>query len=415
MTLGTEKSDKSTGLAGRLKRLFSAAESQSESDSDPHSAGHALVESGRAKDALLHFMKLPTDARTLAVIFNLGVDFEQLSEFEHAAAAYRHILRHDPDFPNVDARLAHCRSMLGPRSEMAPSGYPPEPPPLPPSAAGPQVMLGPYEVERELGKGAMGVVYAARNPNDGRRVAVKTMALFEKFEEDQVDEVKARLFREAKTAGRLSHPNIVSILDAGEAQDLAYIVMELVHGHDLTKYTRNDALLPLPMLFKIIAQAARALDYAHAQGVVHRDIKPANILLEPDAGEVKLTDFGIARMTVSGKTKSGEVLGTPSYMSPEQLAGMEVDGRSDLFSLGITFYELCTGRLPFHGDSIGEVMSRIATEPHSDILSVRSDLPSCLTSIIDKALKKSAADRYTSGADMAEDLMNCANSLSRRA
>lgn len=411
VTSRAEKAGKPAGLVGRLKRLFSPADREAAAKPDPHERGRALLESGRAKDALTYFMRLPGEPRTLAVIFNLGVDFERSGGFEHAAAAYRHILRHDPDFGDAGTRLVHCRSMLRPAS-----GHP-DPGPSEVAGAGPagfdpSVMLGPYRVEKQLGKGAMGVVYLARNPGNGRPVAVKTLALAEKFEADQIDEVKARLFREAKTAGRLSHPNIVSILDAGEAHDLAYIVMEYVAGHDLKKYTPQDALLPLPKVFEIIIQAARALDYAHEQGVVHRDIKPANILFEPGAGKVKITDFGIARMTVSGKTKSGEVLGTPSYMSPEQLAGKEVDGRSDLFSLGVTLYELCTGKLPFHGDNIGEVMCHIASQPHADILSVRPDLPGCLKSIIDTALEKSADDRYSRGADMAGDLMNCAAPLS---
>lgn len=409
MTSGAEKPDRPGAFVGRLKRLFSPGAGQAPAAPDPHERGRALLDSGQAKAALFHFMKLPADPRTLAVIFNIGVDFERSGAFEDAAAAYRHVLRQDPAFADAGHRLAHCRAMLE-AAEPAPEPAPPEGPAAPAGFAS-SVMLGPYEVERQLGKGAMGVVYLARDPKSGQQVAVKTMALAEKFEDDQIDEVKLRLFREAKTAGRLNHPNIVSILDAGEALDLAYIAMEFVPGHDLKKYTRENTLLPVPRVLEIAIQAAQALDYAHQQGVVHRDIKPANILFEPDGGRVKITDFGIARMTVSGKTKSGEVLGTPSYMSPEQLAGQDVDGRSDLFSLGVTLFELCTGKLPFDGDNMGEMMSRIASVPHEDILAVRPDLPECLKSIIDTALKKSAGERYPRGADMARDLVNCAASL----
>ncbi|MDX1514017.1 MAG: protein kinase [Gammaproteobacteria bacterium] len=413
MTTENDNGAASAGIVGRMKRLLSRDAGGKSTGTAPPSPGHALLESGRRQEALVYFMKQPADTRTLSEIFNLGVDFEREGEFRHAAAAYRHILRHDPAFENAAARVAYCESMVGPKpAAEPPSAWHTEEPAPASAGGGSGVMLGPYAVEKELGRGAMGVVYLARHPETGRRVAVKTLALYEKFEDDEIDEVKARLFQEAKTAGRLSHPNIVSILDAGEALDLAYVVMEYVAGHDLKQHTREGSLLSLPEVLKIAAQAAQALDYAHDRSVVHRDIKPANILFEPVAGQVKLTDFGIARMIASGKTRSGEVLGTPSYMSPEQLAGKDVDGRSDLFSLGVTVYELCTGKLPFHGESIADVMTRITSEPHTDLLSVRPDLPSDLKSIIDKSLQKSADQRYSRGADMAGDLMNCAASLS---
>jgi serine/threonine-protein kinase len=160
----------------------------------------------------------------------------------------------------------------------------------------------------------------------------------------------------------------------------------------------------------IIEKSAMALDYAHSENVVHRDIKPANIMYEADTEGVKLTDFGIARITDSSKTKTGMVLGTPSYMSPEQLQGKKVDGRSDLFSLGVMMFQLLTGKLPFTGDSMTTLMWNISREPHPDILSVRADLPSGVAAIIDKALQKSANDRYSRGAQMVEDLRACASS-----
>jgi serine/threonine protein kinase len=173
-------------------------------------------------------------------------------------------------------------------------------------------MLGRYQVEKELGKGAMGVVYLGRDPKINRVVAIKTMALSQEFEEDELKDVKERFFREAETAGRLNHPNIVTIFDAGEEHDLAYIAMEFLKGKDLVPYTKPGNLMPLAKAMDVVARVADALAYAHQNSVVHRDIKPANIMYEPESDAVKVTDFGIARITDSSKTKTGMVLGTPS-------------------------------------------------------------------------------------------------------
>jgi serine/threonine protein kinase len=272
-------------------------------------------------------------------------------------------------------------------------------------------MLGRYQIEKELGKGAMGVVYLGKDPKIGRVVAIKTIALAQEFEAGEVEEVKARFFREAETAGRLNHPNIVTMYDAGEEHDLAYIAMEFLKGRDLVPYTKPDNLLPLNKVMNIIARVADALDYAHKQNVVHRDIKPANIMYDPETDTPKLTDFGIARITDSSKTKTGMVLGTPSFMSPEQLAGKKIGGASDLFSLGVSLYQMACGKLPFEGESMAQLMYRIANEPHTDILSIKPDLPQCLAEIINRALAKRIEDRYSNGAEMADALRQCASSL----
>lgn len=267
--------------------------------------------------------------------------------------------------------------------------------------------LGRYEVEKELGKGAMGVVYLGRDPAADKAVAIKTMALAQEFAEDKLDEVKARFFREAETAGRLSHPGIVSVYGAGEERDLAYIAMEVLRGQDLTDYTRPENLLPLAKVIDVVSRAAEALDYAHTANVVHRDIKPANIMYEIASGQVKITDFGIAWMTDSGKAKVGTVLGTPSYMAPEQLTGKGVDGRSDLFSLGVMLYQLLTGELPFRGNSMASLIFKIANEEPSDPASLRPDIPGCFKNVIDKALQKTPECRYQRGSEMAADLRAC--------
>ena len=187
--------------------------------------------------------------------------------------------------------------------------------------------------------------------------------------------------------------------------------MEFLKGQDLAPVTRQGALLPLPKVIDIVMKSADALDYAHGENVVHRDIKPANIMYEEDTGKVTLTDFGIARITDSSKTKTGMVLGTPSYMSPEQLAGKKVDGRSDLFSLGVMLYQMCVGELPFKGDSMATLMFMIANEPHPDILTVNPDLPACVKKVVDKALAKNIDERYARGAEMVSDLRDCAQTI----
>ena len=246
----------------------------------------------------------------------------------------------------------------------------------------------------------MGVVYLGRDPKINRVVAIKTMALSQEFEGDELVEVKERFFREAETAGRLNHQNIVTMYDAGEEHDLAYIAMEFLKGKDLVPFTKPDNLLPMGRAVSVVARVADALAYAHENHVVHRDIKPANIMYEPESDSVKVTDFGIARITDSSKTKTGMVLGTPSYMSPEQLSGKKIDGRSDLFSLGVSLYQLLCGKLPFEGESMAQLMFKIA----NDIRTINPAVPAALAAVIDKVLTKDADQRYQTGAELAHDL-----------
>jgi serine/threonine protein kinase len=250
----------------------------------------------------------------------------------------------------------------------------------------------------------MGIVYLGRDPKISRVVAIKTMARAQEFEEDELEEVKERFFREAETAGRLNHPNIVTIYDAGEEHDLAYIAMEFLKGHDLARYCKPDNLLGMKTVISIVARAAEGLAFAHQQNVVHRDIKPANIMYEPESDTVKITDFGIARITDSSKTKTGMVLGTPSYMSPEQLAGKKVDGRSDLFSLGVMLYQMLSGSLPFKADSMASLMFKITNEEAADPRTIRADIPEGVAIIIGKAMVKNVDERYQTGLDFANDL-----------
>jgi serine/threonine-protein kinase len=253
------------------------------------------------------------------------------------------------------------------------------------------------EVEKELGKGAMGVVYLGKDPKIGREVAIKTLSLTQQFEPEELAEVKERFFREAQAAGRLSHPNIVTIYDAGEEHDFCYIAMELLRGASLAPFTKPGQLLALEKTVSIVARAADALGYAHREGVVHRDVKPANLMYHSQSDTLKVTDFGIARLTASSKTKTGMVLGTPSYMSPEQLAGKRIDGRSDLFSLGVTLYQLACGKQPFDAESMAQLMFRIANEPPTDIRGIAPGVAPALAGFLERALAKDPAQRFQTG------------------
>jgi serine/threonine-protein kinase len=264
--------------------------------------------------------------------------------------------------------------------------------------------LGRYELSDELGKGAMGVVYRGRDPRINREVAIKAIPLADEFDAEDLEQARTSFFREAEMAGRLSHPHIVTIYDAGEDGGTAYIAMELLRGQHLVDYTSPAQRLPTAVAIEIVARLADALHYAHQNQVVHRDIKPANIMFDAPSGELKITDFGIARLTDSGRTRTGVVLGTPSFMSPEQLQGRPVTGRSDLFSLAVSLYQLLTGQLPFRGDTMPGLMIKIAQEPHPRIGAINPALPPGLDGFFDRALAKDPAGRYDSGASFAQAL-----------
>jgi len=230
------------------------------------------------------------------------------------------------------------------------------------------------------------------------------------FEPEEAEKMKERFFREARSAGTLSHPNIVTIYDAGEEQDLAYIAMEYLEGETLEKYTKKGNLLPMRKVIDYVADIADALDYGHQKGIVHRDIKPANIMLL-NTGIAKITDFGIARITATSQTRTGVVKGTPYYMSPEQFSGEKVDGRSDIFSLGTMLFQLLTGRLPFYGDNPAALMHQVMNVPHPDPKKVNPKIVKPLVTIIDKALEKDREKRYQRASQMTAHLRELGKSL----
>ena len=267
--------------------------------------------------------------------------------------------------------------------------------------------IGHYRIEKKLGRGAMGEVYLGRDSETGTLAAIKTLALSQAFAPDELADVRARFFREGETAGRLHHPDIVTILDAGEDGGLAFIAMEFVAGSDLRPFTRPDSLLPFAEVASIGARIAEALAYAHANNVVHRDVKPANVMYDRATRQLRVMDFGVARLTDSSHTRTGMVLGTPSHMSPEQLLGKKVDGRSDLYSLGVMLYQLTCGQLPFVGQSMGQLMSRIANEACPDVRVLNPQVPEALANVIERATRKDAAQRFQSADEMARALRAC--------
>ena len=365
--------------------------------------GLALQGQGQLDMAFDRFRRVPMSEAVMGNLYSLARDFERKRQFNKAEAVYEYMATSNKDYKDGEPKLNRARNLSGTVMLGGNSVHPRGALRLDAGAVE-KPMLGRYQVEKELGKGAMGVVYLGKDPKIGRVVAIKTLALSEEFEGDELVDARERFFREAETAGRLQHQNIVTIFDAGEEHDLAYIAMEFLKGKDLAGYCQEGHLLPIPTVLSIVVRVAEALAYAHQQHVVHRDIKPANIMYELESDTVKVTDFGIARITDSSKTRTGLVLGTPSFMSPEQLAGKKVDGRSDLYSLGVMLFQLLTGVLPFRGDSMAELMHRIANDEASDICTIRPALPAALARVVAVSLSKRPEARYQDGAQFAHEL-----------
>lgn len=271
--------------------------------------------------------------------------------------------------------------------------------------------LGRYEVSSELGQGAMGVVYKAKDPLIDREVALKTINL--SLAQEEREEFEGRFYQEAKAAGRLSHPNIVTIFDVGRSEDIAYIAMEYLHGRELRDILNDNKTLPVDQVIDITSQVALGLAYAHEHGIVHRDVKPSNVMVGRD-GHVKITDFGIARMASAAvRTQTGMVLGSPKYMSPEQVMGRLTDQRSDIFSLGVMLYEMLTGQAPFQGENINAIMYQTLNSIASPPSSLNSAVPEMLNFIVAKALAKDLDSRYQNARDLANDLRACRNVMPR--
>ncbi|MFP4347988.1 MAG: CHASE2 domain-containing protein [Desulfococcaceae bacterium] len=367
--------------------------------------GLSFQNQGMLDMAFDKFRKVPVDEETKDLLYNLGLDYERKRQYNKAAAVYEYIERYDPHYKDVAPKkkklLQASESMVfgdGLLSGGSTGGDP-----LLSGGSETRPTLGRYEVLKQLGKGAMGIVYLGQDPRINRTTAIKTFKFTEGFEPEEAEKLKQKFFREAESAGTLSHPNIVTIYDAGDEHDLAYIAMEFLDGDDFQKYTKKKNLLPMRKVIEYVADIADALDYAHQKGIVHRDVKPANIMILKNK-VVKITDFGIARITASSQTQTGVVKGTPHYMSPEQISGKKVDGRSDIFSLGAMLYQLLTGELPFRGDSPAALMHQIMNVRHPDPRKSNPKILKPLVTIIDKALEKDWDKRYQRASHMAKHL-----------
>lgn len=412
---------------GVSRKWLNAAAIQPAANSDGlRTLALTLQGQGQLDLAFETFRRCPTDTTIMDLLYRLGADYERRRQLAKAGNVYAYLASLDPQYRDCKAKserfaletkaaektaepvsVAPAGAVKGRRLDRTAAVVKTPPP----AAQQTKETLGRYEIERQIGKGAMGVVYLGRDPKINRIVAIKAIPLAEEFEDSDLAEARERFFREAEMAGRLNHPGIVTVYDAGEDHGLAYIAMEFLSGEHLSFYAEPQNLLPVPKVLALAARLADALDYAHHQNVVHRDIKPANIMFNVETDTLKITDFGIARLTDVSRTKTGIVLGTPSFMSPEQLEGRPIDGRSDLFALGVALYQLLSAQLPFRADSMTRLMNKIATEPHTPIRSIRPELPAELETILERALAKNPERRYTRGAEMAEALRSCMRSL----
>ncbi len=265
--------------------------------------------------------------------------------------------------------------------------------------------LGRFEILAEIGRGAMGIVYKAKDPMLERTVAIKTINM--SMDRDGAEMYEKRFYQEARAAGGLNHPNIVTVYDIGKTESACYMAMEYIEGAELRTLLLPGKPLPVPRALTIAAQVAEGLAYAHERGVVHRDIKPANIMV-PESGAVKITDFGIARMRSSNvQTQTGMMMGSPKYMSPEQVIGKRADHRSDIFSLGVILYEMLTGAAPFTGESVNAVMYQIVNFAPPSPSAINPAAPSALDAIVSKMLAKALEERFQSAAEIARGLREC--------
>jgi len=397
-----------------VNQHFSSQQNQGKSAADSAETnkmlGLSFQSQGMLDMAFDKFRKCPINDDILQCLYNLALDFERKRQFNKASSIYEYINEHQSSYKDVSVRMERMKNagdtmIFGASTANGISNLL--------ITGGAKPTLGRYEIVREIGKGAMGTVYLGKDPKINREVAIKTMALAQEFEADEMEEVKSRFFREAETAGMLNHPNIVTIFDAGDEHDLAYIAMEFLDGVDLAPYTKKGKLFPASATMKICGKVAEALHYAQSQNVVHRDIKPANIMLLKDK-TIKVTDFGIARITASSKTKTGVVLGTPSYMSPEQLSGKHVDGRSDIFSLGVMMYEMLCGVRPFRGDSMATLMFQIANEPHPDVREHNSKISERTSKLLDRMLTKDPEMRIANGMEVVKEIIQCLHEMAKK-
>jgi len=371
--------------------------------------GISLQSQGLLDLAFEKFRKCPLDDELRDIIYNLGLDYERKRMINKAISIYEYINKKDKGFRDLTERIPKLKKVISSLPLGAYQGKK-EDKIVVSDDLEVKPTVGRYEILMELGRGAMGTVYKARDPKINRLLAIKTIRFSDEFEDDQLKEIKERFFTEAELAGKLTHPGIVAIHDIGEDYDLTYMAMEFLDGEDLEKYCKKGSLLPIRKLLDIIAETADALEYAHNNGVIHRDIKPANIMLLKN-GRVKVTDFGIAKSMSASKTRSGIILGTPNYMAPEQIMGRQIDARSDIFSLGVVFFQLLTGDLPFRGDNLNSLFYKVTQVKHPSPSKINPKVIKPCEQILDKALAKNPDHRFQKASDLAKYLRILANKI----
>jgi len=366
-------------------------------------------EQGEYDQSFASLQKCPTTDAMLEQMYRIGQAYEKRRQYGKALDLYRELHSRRAGYKSADKRIKSL-ALLEENQTSPVVNFSSARTLIVTNHGVEKPVLGRYELVRELGRGAMGVVYLGKDPKINRQVAIKTMDLTQ-YNDDELPLVRERFFKEAETAGRLNHPNIVTIYDVGDEQDLAFIAMDYVVGQVMSDFIRKGRLLPVDMVFKLVRQVAIALDYAHKQGVVHRDIKPSNIMYNTEEQVIKVTDFGIARAAGASGTSTSSILGSPLYMAPEQLSGVKIDGRADLFSLGVSLYQLLTGALPFQGDTLASLAYQITNVKHQPIRDVRSDLPILTTRLINKLLQKDPDKRFSSGKEVAAAIIKVLSTM----
>lgn len=355
-------------------------------------------QAGQYESARKAIMRVPLNSRSLRWYYRIAKGLMEAHYPAKALPIWRLLHKKARNFKDVKQQINICEQKL--RDVVKPA-----------DAEKTQVVcvtnpiekLGRYEVRSVLGHGGSGVVYKGYDPVISRDVALKTLSL-NVFSPENQAKVKSRFLSEVQTVGKLSHPNIVAVFDAGQQEHWAYIAMDYAKGQPLTEYVKEDALLPVAEVYLIGLKVAQALNFAHQQNVVHCDIKPANIIYDRESFDVKVTDFGIAQWLDAAHTETGEIMGSPLYMAPEQLQGRPVTEQTDIFSLGATLYQLLTGQAPFNGRSIAEIQQAVLHSRPVSVRSARKTLPTSAARIINRALQKKTADRFASASDMAYTL-----------
>lgn len=366
---------------------------------------YQFYQQARLEESLNALLLCQNTEAVVSLTYDIAVQQERKRQYGAATATYQQVVALRPRYKDA-ARRADTLSRLSEPAQVA-TDFSGTQSIVMPAQDGMQhsvrPVLGRYEIERELGRGAMGVVYLGLDPKIARRVAIKTLS-YREFDNEQLVRIKERFFREAEAAGRLAHPNIVTVFDVGEENDLAFIAMDYIDGKSLDRCATEGTLLEIEEVYRIVAAVADALDYAHQQNIVHRDIKPGNIMYDQSSGQTKVADFGIARIVDDSNTKTGDMLGSPVYMSPEQLKGNKVSGSSDIYSLGVTLYQLLSGALPFTGDNIANLAYQILNKKYTPIREIRPDLSAGVVRIVNKAMQREPSKRYQQASDMADAL-----------